>query len=130
MHPNLCEFRRNKTKRTNSTILVHETNIPNSLFAHSSVPIQLPFSISDFQLIANKFQSVLMINSDDATFFNIRQATLSEARFSDEAGLSNAPPPASKPSTQDTKFMMATNTSRFALNNSTVCQKWYKTFRI
>ena len=83
-----------------SNLRIETVNIPHSLFALNRSSDKLSTKLNNFQRIANKFNSVLMMsNSDEETLMQVKQSTPSKVRFADEAGPSSAPAVQAKPST-------------------------------
>ena len=96
----------------NSNIQIETANIPHSLFALNRSTKQLPNTLNNFQQIANKFQSVLMMsNSDDENLMQVKHSTLSNVRFADEAGPSTAPAVQATLSTPNTDTTTVTSSS-------------------
>ena len=88
---------------TNSNTQIETANIPHSLFALNRSTKLLPNILNNFQRLANKFQSVLMMsNSDDETLMQVKHSTPSKVKFADEAGPSTAPAVQETPSTPNT----------------------------
>ena len=85
---------------SNSNLRIETVNIPHSLFALNPSSDKLSTKLNNFQRIANKFNSVLMMsNSDEETLMQVKQSTPSKVRFADEAGPSSAPAVQATPST-------------------------------
>ena len=85
---------------SNSNIQIETAKIPHSLFALNHSTKQSTNNLNNFQRIASKFQSVLMMsNSDDETLMQVKHSTPSKVRFADEAGPSMAPAVPATPST-------------------------------
>ena len=72
---------------SNSNAQIERANIPKSLFALNHSTIQSNTNLTNFQRIANKFQSVLMMsNSEDETQMQVQHSSPAKIRFADEAG--------------------------------------------
>ena len=68
--------------------------------------------MNNFQRVANKFNSVLMMsNSDEETLMQVKQSTPSKVRFADEAGPSTATALQATPSTPNTDTTTVTSPS-------------------
>ena len=97
---------------SHSNLQIETVNIPHSLFALNRFTDKLPTKLNNFQRIANKFNSVLMMsNSDEETLMQVKQSTPSKVRFFDEAGPSTAPAEQATPSTPKTDTTTVTSTS-------------------
>ena len=113
----------------NSNIQIETTNIPHSLFALNCSTKQLPNKMNNFQRIANKFQSVLMMsNSDDETLMQVKHSTPSKVRFADEAGPSTAPAVQATPSIPNTDTTTVTSPSTDDLYTDAFSFALYKVF--
>ena len=91
---------------SNYNIQIETANIPHSLFALNHPTKQSPKNFYNFQRIASKFQSVLMMsNSNDETLMQVKHSTPSRVRYADEAGpfmASAVPATPSMPNTDTT----------------------------
>ena len=87
-------------------------NIPYSHFALNRPTDKLPTKLNNFQRIAHKFNSVLMMsNSDEEALMQVKQSTPSKVRSADEAGPSTAPAVRATPSTPNTDTTTVTSPS-------------------
>ena len=97
---------------SNFNLQIETVNIPHSPFALNRSSDKLPTKLNNFQRIANKFNSVLiMSNSDEETLMQVKQSIPSEVRFADEAGPSTAPVVHATPSTTNTDTTTVTSPS-------------------
>ena len=98
----------------NSISQIGTANIPQSLSALNRSTDHLPSQSNNFQRIANKFKTVLMMshsNSDEETLMQVKQSTPSKVRFADEAGPSTAPAVPATPITPNTETTTVTSPS-------------------
>ena len=96
----------------NSNTQIETANIPHSLFALNHSTNQTNKYLNNFQQIARKFQTVLMMSkSDDETLMQVKQSTPSKVRFADEAGPFRAPAVPATPSTPNTDTTTVTSPS-------------------
>ena len=99
---------------SNSNIQIETANIPQSLFALNRPTDQLLSQLNNFQLIANKFETVYIMshsNSDEETLMQVKQSTPSKVRFADEAGPSTTPAVPATPVTLNTDTTTGTSPS-------------------
>ena len=97
---------------SNSNLQIETVNIPHSLFALNRSTDKLPTKLNNFQRIANKFNSVLIVSiSDEEALMQVKQSTPSKVRFADEAGPSTAPAVQATLSTPNTDTTTVTSPS-------------------
>ena len=103
----MCGYKNKSKKYT-----IAYNNIPHSLFALNHSAKQSNRNLNNFQRIASKFNSVLMMsNSDDEILMQVKQTTTSEVRFADEAGPSTARAEPATPLTPNTDTTTITSPS-------------------
>ena len=77
---------KSEPNNSNSNLQIETVNIPHSLFALKHSTDKLPIKLNNFQRIANRFNSVLMMsNSNEETLMQVKQSTPSKVTFADEA---------------------------------------------
>ena len=100
------------TNTSNYNTQIETANIPHSLFAINYSTKQSNTNLNNFQRIASKFKSVLMMsNSEDETLMQVKQSTPSKVRLADEAGPSTARAEPATPSTPNTDTTLVTSPS-------------------
>ena len=103
---------------SHSNLQIETVNIHHSLFALNRSTDKLPTKLNNFQRIAYKFNSVLMMsNSDEETLMQVKESTPSKVRSADEAGPSTAPAEQATPSTPKTDARTVTSTTSTSTND-------------